>query len=112
MKIVIVGGGKVGRTLAELFAPDAAGQLIENVTKSARRNETINDKYMEKLFKEVTSLYRLDSISGMAGDGKADLGPLPGTAKALIGTFAAVWVLIGLYVLKEKLKTLKKPADS
>ena len=91
---------------------DAAGQLIENVTKSARRNETINDKYMEKLFKEVTSLYRLDSISGMAGDGKADLGPLPGTAKALIGTFAAVWVLIGLYVLKEKLKTIKKPADS
>ena len=86
---------------------DAAGQLVENVSKSARRSEKIDDAYMEKLFKEMTSLYRLDSISGMGG--KADLGPLPGTAKALIGTLIAVWVLIGLYVFKE---TVKKPKTS
>lgn len=29
---------------------DAAGQLIENVAKSARRKEEINDAYMDKLF--------------------------------------------------------------
>ena len=85
---------------------DAAGQLIENVTKSARRSEKIDEAYMTKLFKEVTSLYRLDSISAV--EGKADLGPLPGTAKALIGTLVLVWILIGLYVLKEYVKKSKK----
>ena len=85
---------------------DAAGQLIENVTKSARRSEKIDEAYMTKLFKEVTSLYRLDSISAV--EGKADLGPLPGTARALIGTLVLVWILIGLYVLKEYVKKSKK----
>ena len=61
---------------------------------------------MTKLFKEVTSLYRLDSISAV--EGKADLGPLPGTARALIGTLVLVWILIGLYVLKEYVKKSKK----
>jgi multiple sugar transport system substrate-binding protein len=61
---------------------------------------------MTKLFKEVTSLYRLDSISAV--EGKADLGPLPGTARALIGTLIAVWILIGLYVFKEFVKKSKK----
>ncbi len=79
---------------------DAAGQMIENVAKSVRRKQTVDDAYIENLYKEVTSLYRLDSISASAG-GKADLGPLPSTAKALIGGLVLVWVLIGLYVLKD-----------
>ena len=39
-----------------------------------------------------------------AGGGKADLGPLPGTAKALLGTLAAAWVFIGLYLLWDRRK--------
>ena len=50
----------------------------------------------------MTSLYRLDQVS--AGGGKADLGPLPGTAKALLGTLAAAWALIGLYLLWDRRK--------
>ena len=39
---------------------DASGQLIENVTKSAKRGETVDEAYMEKLFDSVSSLYRLN----------------------------------------------------
>ena len=88
---------------------DAAGQLIESTVKSVRRKETIDDKYFTKLFKDTKQLYRLDSISGSA-EGKADLGPLPGTAKALLGSLAAVWVLIILYVGSDLLKKKKQSA--
>ena len=36
---------------------DAAGQLIESVTKSVRRKETVDDAYMDRLFDDVASLY-------------------------------------------------------
>ena len=76
---------------------DAAGQLIEEVVKSVRRKETVDDAYMENLYAEVQALYRLNEYGGPA-EGKVDLGPLPGTAKALLGALAAAWVLILLYL--------------
>ena len=85
---------------------DAAGQLIENVTKSVRRNEKIDDTYMEKLYDSVTSLYRLDQLGNQnrnAGDAK-DLGPLPGTSVTLIAVLIGVWVLIGAGWLFMRLK--------
>ncbi|MFR8851878.1 MAG: ABC transporter substrate-binding protein, partial [Blautia faecis] len=42
---------------------DAAGQLIESVTKSVRRKQEIDDAYIDKLYSDVTSLYHLDQIS-------------------------------------------------
>ena len=45
---------------------DAAGQLIENVTKSVRRKETVDDAYMDRLFDDVASLYHLDEVRGPA----------------------------------------------
>lgn len=42
---------------------NAAGQLIEDVTKSVRRKETVDAAYMAKLYDSVTSLYRLDQRS-------------------------------------------------
>ena len=80
---------------------DAAGQMIESVAKSVRRKETVDAEYMEKLFSEVTSLYRLDQIvtkDSVAAD-HADLGGLPGTAIALLSCLAATWVIIILYVV-------------
>lgn len=87
---------------------DAAGQMIENVTKSVNRKEEINDAYMEELFNDMTSLYRLDQggeKSDLSGGGKTDLGPLPATAVILLATLAVAWVLIILYVV---LSTKKK----
>lgn len=81
---------------------NAAGQLIEDTTKATRRKQTVDDAFLDSLYSEMTSLYRLDQVS--AGGGKADLGPLPGTAKALLGTLAAAWALIGLYLLWDRRK--------
>lgn len=85
----------------------AAGQLIENTVKSARRGETIDDAYFETLYSDVTSLYRLDQIETTDGEdsgGRQDLGPLPQTAVILLASIAAVWVLILLYLLWQAVK--------
>ena len=85
---------------------DAAGQLIEDVTKSVRRKQTVDESYMQKLFADTTALYRLDQISGSAG-GRAELGPLPHAAVVLLTTLAAAWVLIGLYALFDAIRRKK-----
>lgn len=86
---------------------DAAGQMIENVTKSVKRKETIDEAYMDKLFTDVTSLYRLNQGSQTAA-AKADLGPLPPMAVALLSILGITWVLIGVYVAWEARKNHKK----
>jgi multiple sugar transport system substrate-binding protein len=84
---------------------DAAGQLIENVAKSTRRKETVDEAYMEKLYSGVISLYHLDSLGSSASlPADGDLGPLPKTSAVLLASLAAVWVLIGAYWLNEKRK--------
>ena len=85
---------------------DAAGTLIENVAKSVRRKKEVNDEFIDTLFSDVQSLYRLDQIH--AGGAKTDLGPLPAGSKALIGTLVAAWVLILIYVLWTAGKNKKK----
>ncbi len=90
---------------------DAAGQLIENTVKSMRRKEEVNDSYYEKLFSDITALHRLDQL-GTPDErvvaGKADLGPLPGTAVALLAGLAGAWVLVLLYVAGKKLRRTGK----
>lgn len=86
---------------------DAAGQMIENVTKSVKRRETIDDAYMERLFEDVTSLYRLGQGSTSAY-GKKDLGRLPAMSVALLSVLAAVWLLILCYIFRNALKKRKK----
>lgn len=79
---------------------DAAGQMIENVTKSVRRKEEINDAYIEELYADMNALYRLNNIStgGAATGGKAELGELPATAIMLLAALAIAWILIIIYV--------------
>ena len=86
---------------------DAAGQLIENVTKSVRRKEPIDDTYMEKLYREVTSLYRLRQGTA-AAVGKKDLGPMPRASIILLSSLIVIWCLIFLYILRETFKKRKK----
>ena len=86
---------------------DAAGQLIENVTKSVRRKQEVNDDYIQKLYSDVTSLYHLDQISADQSSSKKDLGPLPAESRILLGALAAIWLLILLYLFVEKLKKKK-----
>ena len=89
---------------------DAAGQLIENTSKAVRRNQTVDDAFMEKLEGDITALYRLNEARGSAAEAK-DLGPLPTGARVLLGAIAAVWVGIIAYVgygyTKEKKKQMR-----
>lgn len=76
---------------------DASGQMIENVVKSTRRKETVDDAYIEKLYDDVTSLYRLGQGSE-AAFGKKELGELPKLSVFLLAALAVTWIFIGLYV--------------
>lgn len=88
---------------------DAAGQMIENVAKSVRRKETIDNEYMEKLFYDMNSLYRLDRASDAKGiSGKKDLGELPTMSVVLLTMLAIVWGAIVLYYLFERKRKNKK----
>ena len=90
---------------------NAAGQMIENVTKSVRRKEEINDAYMEELYADMTSLYRLDQggvLENMSVGEKDDLGPLPMTAVALLSALAGAWILILLYAAYDAYKNKRR----
>ena len=82
---------------------DAAGALIENVNKSVRRGQTVDEAYMEKLQEDILSLYRLDQ-SGAVNGGKQELGALPTASVVLLACIGGVWCLILLYLLKEYIK--------
>ena len=90
---------------------NAAGQMIEEVTKAIRRKKEVNEAFIEDLFADMTSLYRLDQRSD-AGTGKEELGALPGTAVALLVTLAVAWAGMGLYVALSYLKKKRKSKDS
>ena len=84
---------------------DAAGQMIENVTKSIRRKQTVDEAYMESLYDDMTSLYHLDQIESTGG--KTDLGPLPQTSVILLACLAVAWICILIYVVSDWLKKKK-----
>ena len=74
---------------------DAAGDLIENVTKSVRRKQPVDEGTVAKLYGDMTSLYRLE---------KKDAGPLPAESVALLCALGGAWVLISAYALREYLR--------
>ena len=87
---------------------DAAGQMIENVTKSVRRKEAVNDAYYEKLYADMVSLYHLNlDGTGASAAARQDLGPLPHTAVVLLVSLACAWVLIALYFCLKQFKKRK-----
>ena len=88
---------------------DAAGELIENVVKSERRKETVDDAYFVKLRENVTKLYRLDQLE-VSEDGGRVLGKLPAASVWLLSGLAAVWVGIGAYYACSLVKKKKEAA--
>lgn len=69
---------------------NAAGQLIEEVAKSARRNEKIDDAYINELYKTIKSRYKLETIEG----------GLPAISIWFLAIIAIVWaILIGYFVI-------------
>ena len=77
---------------------DAAGQLVEDVSKAVRRKKTVDGAYIDTLFKSVTDMYELNQPKG-GEDTPRDLGPLPTGSKVLLGSLLAVWVILGAYAI-------------
>ena len=84
---------------------NAAGQLVEDVNKSVRRGETLDSRYISRLYKEVSSLYRLDQIRTDPG---AAPGEIPAASKALLAALALCWLAMGAYVVGEKTRKSSK----
>ncbi len=81
---------------------NAAGQLIEETVKGERRGKDVNSAYIDQVFEDVKSLYRLDQISSKSTS--TDLGPLPTESKVLIISLVAIWCIIGIYYFTDKKK--------
>ncbi len=79
-----------------------AGQLIESVAKSARRKETIDSEYFEKLYD--TAKLNVDKTSTVS---KAELGDMPFVSSLLILTLAAIWILLFVYIVLNAVKKRK-----
>jgi multiple sugar transport system substrate-binding protein len=84
---------------------NAAGQMIENVNKSVRRNQTVNARYIDALEDEMISLYRLDQISSSKEN--QGFGSLPPASGALLVTLALCWLGMGIYLTVGKIKDKK-----
>lgn len=82
---------------------DASGELIENVVKATKRKKTVDDAFLADLQTKITSQYHLDQIA-LSGQGKQDLGPLPGTSIALICIIIFAWIGIGCAFLLNNIK--------
>lgn len=78
---------------------DEAGQLIESVVKSTRRQEEITDEYIEELYS--TARLNVDKTSAVS---KTELGPLPATSMLLMWSLAIIWIILFVYIV---LKTVK-----
>ena len=87
------------RTAVFQIAAEAHGQMIENTVKSVRRGGTVDDQYLDALFEDVKSMYRLDQY------GKIDLGPMPETSVILLTCLGVTWGLIGAYVVYGRVKS-------
>ena len=47
---------------------DAAGQLIEEVTKAKRRGKTVDDAFIADLYENMVALYKLDQVKAVEGE--------------------------------------------
>jgi len=81
---------------------NAAGQMIENVTKTVRRGNTVDAAYYEEMYAEVTALYRLDQIVTQRTE--KEFGPLPMDAVFLLVGIAICWIGLCVYALSAQLK--------
>lgn len=86
---------------------NAAGQLIEEVTKGVRRKKTVDEAFLEKLYRDAITLNHLDEIQQDATQ-QVTLGPLPKTSVLLLGGIGLCWVLMGAYAVKNHLQKRKK----
>ena len=85
---------------------NAAGQMIEDVTRAKRRGKAVDSEFIENLYSEMNSLYKLEQLT--PDEHKDDLGPLPSGAVALIVSLCTVWGLIIIFAVLKFIKVRKQ----
>ena len=83
---------------------NAAGEMIEDVLKSTKRKETIDEKYMSELFDEMKSLYRLDQIVPEGEDYKRKLSAMPVESVILLVGIGTVMLGLATFTVIERVK--------
>ena len=97
---------------------NVAGQLIENVTKSTRRKETVDDTFMKNMYGDLISLYKLNTFGGKIITDTEDTeeidiakditdSPLPKASMALLSTLGVIWIILGFSALYNWRKSRK-----
>ena len=88
----------------------AAGQMIEETAKAARRKKEMNDAFLETLFSDMRSLYHLDQLQAAGTEGAAApaAAEIPAESKILLGVLAGIWILIGISRWQMARKVKKK----
>ncbi len=84
---------------------DAAGHLIESAARAARRKDVVDGAYIDGLYADTASLFRLGTFHA-TGD-KIEFGTLPRTAVVLLSAIAIIWIGIIGYLLCEAYKKRK-----
>lgn len=89
---------------------DAAGHLIETTVKSVNRKQTVDDAFIEKLYDDTVSLYRLNRTGSRnmpSASDRAALGALPVISVILLSSLAAAWGFMLLYLAFMTAKKVK-----
>ena len=84
---------------------NAAGQLIENVTKTVRRGKELN---YSAIYEEVSALYRLDQIQPDKAETNTEFGPMPLKSIALLAVLGCCWIVLGAVAGIKWIKNRKK----
>ena len=93
----------------------AAGQMIEETAKAARRKKEMNDAFIESLYTDMTNLFHLDQIRPAGEDAETgtpeeETPPMPAASKALLGGICVIWIAIGFFRWRENRKKKEKEA--
>ena len=83
---------------------NAAGHLVESVTKSMRRKETVDEAYFQKLFQSTAALYRLENTVGTPTD-----EGLPAVSVGRLVSLGVIWTGIAAYTVVSYVKKRKNP---
>ena len=102
---------------------NVAGQLIENVAKSTRRKETVDDAYMKAMYQDLITLYKLNNFDeelsmnfedtdsenqgGVTVNKNSDNFKLPIESIILLCCISGIWVILGCYSLYNWRKSRK-----
>ena len=82
---------------------EAAGELIENVTRSVRRKKTVDDAFIAQMYTDTAALKHLDQIDVTERAADRTEGELPTASRVLIIAVVLTWVVLGGLFLRRRI---------